>query len=458
MANIRVYFETFGCQMNKLDSEAAGEALLRAGFEIADDPDSADVILFNTCSVRQHAEERVYSRIGALKYLKRRRPHLVIGVMGCMAQKDGELVFRRAPLVDIVCGPRQEAGLAGLIAEARSGRRVLALDDGRIVRERTAGPARASADLLVVDHAPHPSVERDGRLRPSPFQAFTAIMLGCDNFCSYCVVPYVRGREESRPPEDVAAEVSRLAESGVREITLLGQNVNSYASGLPQLLRRIHDTPGLERIRFITSHPKDVSDDLLAAMAELPKVCRHLHAPAQSGSTRILHLMNRRYTREDYLDMVDRARRIVPGVEIASDFIVGFPTETEGEFRETANVVRRAEFNQCFIFKYSPRPGTKAADMADDVPDAVKKRRNTELLAVQEEVSVRRNREKQGRVFDVLVEGVSKNDPRKLSGRTGGNDIVVFEGPESLAGRIVSVRITNSTALTLFGEKINDER
>jgi len=474
MGNIRVHIETFGCQMNKLDSETAAEALLRAGFEIADGPDSADVILFNTCSVRQHAEERVYSRIGALKLAKRQRPHLVIGVLGCMAQKDGELVFRRAPLVDIVCGPRHEADLAELIAEARSGRRVLALDNGRILtpspprqarrgrmggegRERTSEPARASADLIVADHAPPPYAERDGRTRPSPFHAFTAIMLGCDNFCSYCVVPYVRGREESRPPEDVAAEVARLAESGVREITLLGQNVNSYAFGLPQLLRRIHDTPGLERIRFVTSHPKDVSDELLAAMAELPKVCKHLHAPAQSGSTRILHQMNRRYTREHYLDMIGRARRMVPGIEIASDFIVGFPTETEDEFMESVDLVRRVEFNQCFIFKYSPRPGTKAADIPDDVPEDVKKRRNTELLAVQEVVSTRRNRQKQGRIMDVLVEGASKNDPGKLAGRTDGNDILVFEGPESLAGTIVNVRITGSTALTLFGT-MNDER
>ena len=455
MGNIRVHFETFGCQMNKLDSETACEMLLRAGFELADGPDSADVILFNTCSVRRHAEERVYSRIGALKWAKRRRPHLVIGVLGCMAQKDGEQVFRRAPLVDIVCGPRHEADLAELITEARNGRRVLALDNGRIAREPAGKSPRASADVLVVDHTPQPYGERNGSTRPSPFQAFTAIMLGCDNFCSYCVVPYVRGREESRPPDDVAAEVERLVQSGAREITLLGQNVNSYAFGLPQLLRRIHDTPGLERIRFVTSHPKDVSDELLAAMAELPKVCKHLHAPAQSGSTRILQLMNRRYTREHYLDMIDRARRIVPGIEIASDFIVGFPTENDEEFMETVDLVRRAEFNQCFIFKYSPRPGTKAAEMRDDVPEGVKKQRNAELLTVQEEVSTRRNREKLGRLMPVLVEGPSKNDPGKLASRTGGNDIVVFAGPESMAGSIVNVRITGSTALTLFG--MNDE-
>jgi len=439
MPNIRVHFETFGCQMNKLDSETAAEKLLASGFELADTPDAADVIIFNTCSVREHAEERVYSRIGTLKRAKRLRPELVIGVMGCMAQKDGKLIFRRAPLVDIVCGPRQEMRLAELIAEARKGRRILALDGVDCVQAPQAEPGAAW-------------LERTGLTRPSPFHAFAAIMLGCDNFCSYCVVPYVRGREESRPIDDVAEEVRRLAASGAREITLLGQNVNSYSFGLPKLLRKIHDTPGVERIRFVTSHPKDVSDDLLAAMAELPKVCRHLHAPAQSGSSRILGLMNRRYTREHYLDMAGRARRIVPGIEIASDFIVGFPTETQDDFQQTVGLVKEAGFNQCFIFKYSPRPGTKAAEMADDVPHDVKKRRNNDLLAVQEEVSICRNRQKHGRVMEVLIEGPSKNDPARLTGRTGGNDIVAAAGPPSLAGSIVQVRITGSTPLTLLGE------
>ena len=457
MGNIRVHFETFGCQMNKLDSETAAEGLLRAGFELADGIDDADVILLNTCSVRGHAEERVYSRIGALRQAKQRRPHLLIGVIGCMAQKDGGLIFRRAPLVDIVCGPRHETGLAELIAEARNGFRVLALDNGRVATPRQSPPRSVARNLHVIGHPAReaPAGEapgRDGRVRQSSFQAFVAIMLGCDNFCSYCVVPYVRGPEESRPPDEVANEVERLAQSGARQITLLGQNVDSYQFGLPRLLRRIHDTSGLERIRFVTSHPKNVCDGLLATMAELPKVCKHIHAPAQAGSGRILQLMNRRYTREHYLDMIGRARRIVPGIEIASDFIVGFPTETEEDFQQTVDLVRQAEFNQCFIFKYSPRPGTTAAEMVDDVPAGVKKRRNADLLAVQEQISTRRNRAKEGCVMAVLVEGPSKNDPGKLTGRTGGHDIVVFDGPASLAGTIVNVRIAGSTPLTLFGE------
>ena len=453
MALLRVHFETFGCQMNKLDSETAAERLLAGGFAIADGPEDADVILFNTCSVRQHAEDRVYSRVGALKWEKRRRPGLIIGVMGCMAQKDGEKIFRRSPLVDIVCGPRQEANLAHLIADARKGRRILALDNGRLTKARTNPPA--GVHTAGPNGPTDPDAQqfaRRGLTRPAPFRDFVAIMHGCNNFCSYCIVPYVRGAEQSRPVSDIAGEVQRLAGSGVCEITLLGQNVNSYAEGLADLLRHIHDTPGLKRIRFVTSHPRDVTDDLLEAMAVLPKVCEHLHTPAQSGSSAVLERMNRGYTRDQYLDMLDRARRIVPGIEIASDFIVGFPGETEEDFQQTAELVRRAEFGQCFIFKYSPRPGTRAAREADDVPDEVKKRRNNELLAVQEEVSRRRNRAKHGQRMEVLMAGPSKSDTSKLSGRTRGHDIVVADGPASLAGQIVNVRITDSTPLTLFAE------
>ncbi|NQT20095.1 MAG: tRNA (N6-isopentenyl adenosine(37)-C2)-methylthiotransferase MiaB, partial [Planctomycetes bacterium] len=437
-----------GCQMNKLDSETAAEMLLAAGFDAAVGPDDADVILFNTCSVREHAEERVYSRVGALKLQKQRRPELIIGVMGCMAQKDGERVFRRAPLVDIVCGPKQESNLARLIGRAREGRRILALDNGSRIKTRQKPPGNVHLTAPIEP----PPFARSGITRPAPFKDFVAITLGCNNFCSYCIVPCVRGPEESRPADEIADEIKRLADSGVREITLLGQNVNSYAGGLPRLLQRIHNTPGLQRIRFVTSHPKDVTDDLLQAMAELPKVCEYLHAPAQSGSTSVLHRMNRGYTREHYDDMLERARRIVPGIEIAGDFIVGFPGETEEDFHETVDLVRTAGFNQCFIFKYSPRPGTRAAELPDDVPDEVKKRRNGELLAVQEEVSARRNRDKHGRVLEVLTEGPSKNDASKLAGRSRGYDIVITEGAASLAGRTVPVRITESTPLTLFGE------
>jgi tRNA-2-methylthio-N6-dimethylallyladenosine synthase len=448
MANLKVHIETFGCQMNKLDSETAAEMLLAAGFDAAVGPDDADVILFNTCSVREHAEERVYSRVGALKLQKQLRPELIIGVMGCMAQKDGERVFRRAPLVDIVCGPKQESNLARLIGRAREGRRILALDNGSRIKTRQKPPGNVDLTAPIEP----PPFARSGITRPAPFKDFVAITLGCNNFCSYCIVPCVRGPEESRPADEIADEIKRLADSGVREITLLGQNVNSYAGGLPRLLQRIHNTPGLQRIRFVTSHPKDVTDDLLQAMAELPKVCEYLHAPAQSGSTSVLHRMNRGYTREHYDDMLERARRIVPGIEIAGDFIVGFPGETEEDFHETVDLVRTAGFNQCFIFKYSPRPGTRAAELPDDVPDEVKKRRNGELLAVQEEVSARRNRDKHGRVLEVLTEGPSKNDASRLAGRSRGYDIVITKGAASLAGRTVPVRITESTPLTLFGE------
>lgn len=444
---MKILFETFGCQMNKVDSETAAERLLVQGYELVADAESADVVVFNTCSVREHAEERVYSRIGALKWEKLRRPSLIIAVMGCMAQNSAGAVFRRAPLVDIVCGPRQAARLGDFIAQARAGQRILAIDGGDRIRHH-----KAPRNVRVLDPADAPPFARCGSVRPVPYQAFVTIMQGCDNFCSYCIVPYVRGPEISRPAEEIIEEINRLVETGAREVTLLGQNVNSYGGGLPSLLRVIHNIPGLDRIRFVTSHPKDVTDDLLSTMAELPGVCNHLHAPAQSGSDSILKLMHRGYTRRQYDDMLERARRIVPDIEIASDFIVGFPGETEQDFEQTVQLVRSAGFNQCFIFKYSPRKGTRAAELIDDVPEEAKKRRNNELLAVQEEVSARRNRAKHGRILGVLVDGPSKSDPSKLAGRSPGYDIVVTEGPETLVGSIIDVRITDSTPLTLFGE------
>ena len=318
--------------------------------------------------------------------------------------------------------------------------------------------------------------ERSTAKRPDPYRAFVAIMRGCNNFCSYCIVPHVRGREISRPPEDVENEVRALVRGGCAEITLLGQNIDAYAaanSRLPDLLRRLDaNVPGLERLRFVTSHPKDISAELLRAMAELPSLCEHLHMPAQSGSTRILRAMNRGYTADRYREIIASAREIVPDIEIASDFIVGFPGETDEDFEATVSLVRECRFNQSFIFKYSPRERTKAAEMPDDVPLAVKQERNQRLLAVQEEVSRARQRAKEGRTFEVLVEGPSKRDKSRLAGRTRGYDIVVFPGPEGSGGKcssvrtdahsphatnirsgaLVNVRITDSTPLTLFGE------
>ena len=313
----KVFIHAFGCQMNKLDAELALSALRRAGYEEAATPDEADVVLYNTCSVRAHAEERVYSNVGKLKSLKRRKPRLIIGILGCMAQKDGEKIFERLPHVDLVCGTREFPRIAELIEEARRADRVLACSEDAAVSEA-----------------------REISVRPNRRRAFLGIMRGCDNYCAYCVVPYVRGPEISRPVAEVVDEAKRLADDGCREITLLGQNVNSYgksftpsADALADLLARLDKITGLARVRFVTSHPKDMSREILEAVRDLPTVCEHLHMPAQSGSDRVLAAMNRRYTARGYRDLVALARELVPGIAIASDFIVGFPGETERGIR-----------------------------------------------------------------------------------------------------------------------------
>jgi len=430
---------TFGCQMNRLDSETVAGRLLEDGCREASSLAEADIVVINTCSVRQHAEDKVWSLLGALRRRKERRPEMIIAVVGCMAQKEGRRILERMPHVDVVCGPQELARLPELVAEARER------------RERLVATGHSAACLPRV-------VAR----RPNKFQAFVAIMRGCDNFCSYCIVPYVRGRERSRPPGEIEDEVRRLVADGCKEVTLLGQNVNSYGrtlgdgTTLASLLRRLDRIEGLERIRFVTSHPKDATDELFEAMGELPSVCHHLHMPAQSGSNRVLRDMNRRYSREHYLERLSRLRELVPDVEVASDFIVGFPGETEAEFEETVELVREAEFLNCFIFKYSPRPGTRAARMPDDVPWEVKRERNRRLLAVQEEVMRRRQAAMVGKEVEVLVEGPSKRDKTKLTGRTRQNHIVAFPGEASLVGRTVQVRIIDSTPLTLFGEVVGE--
>ena len=426
---------TFGCQMNKLDSEAVAGQLLEAGYVATDQVAEADVILLSTCSVRQHAEDKVWSLLGTLRRRKALNPDLVVAVTGCMAQRLGEGIVERMPVVDVVCGTMELPRLPALLAEARARR-------ARVVAVAECGAVR---------------LPRIVARRPSRFQAFVSVMRGCDNFCAYCIVPYVRGREHSRPPGDVVAEVEALADDGCVEVTLLGQNVNSYGRTLDHpmtladLLRRLDPIDGIERIRFVTSHPKDGTDELFQAMADLPAVCPHIHMPAQAGANRILERMHRRYTREHYLDLVARARETVPGLEIASDFIVGVPGETDAEFEQTVDLVERAAFQQCFIFKYSPREGTAAARLPDDVPWPVKQARNHRLLAVQEALMRRRQAAMVARRLEVLVEGPSKRDAAKLIGRSRANHIVAFPGDPALAGRTVSVAVVDSTALTLFG-------
>src|SRR5262249_20314371 len=379
----------------------------RQGYELTERPGDADLILFNTCSVREHAEEKIYSSLGRLRNYKKHYPDKVIGVLGCMAQKDQELIRRRAPHVDIVCGTGQLARLPELVAEVRrSGRPQLAVSLDRTESRHEVERSFESYDPL-----------RDPSMRPSRFQAYVRIMIGCDKFCTYCIVPSVRGPEQSRPPEHIAAEVRQLAAEGCKEVTLLGQTVNSYKfdrgdgrrERLSDLLARIHDTPGIERIKFVTNFPRDMSDDLLDAVRELPKVCPYLHVPVQSGCNDVLRRMKRLYTVEYYREMLARCREKVPGVAVSSDFIVGFCGETEESFERTCELVRTAGFKNSFIFKYSPRPGTKADELyPDDVPEEVKKRRNNDLLAIQNAVSLADHLKWVGETVEVLVEGPSK--------------------------------------------------
>jgi tRNA-2-methylthio-N6-dimethylallyladenosine synthase len=461
----KLYIETVGCQMNVLDSELVVGSLRRQGYVLTQKLTEADVILFNTCSVRQHAEDKIYSALGRLRPHKRRHPDTVIGVLGCMAQKDQELIRRRAPHVDIVCGTGQLARLPELVAEVRrTGTPQLALS-----LDRKEG-SRHEVERSFESYDPL----REPSMRPSPFQAYVRIMIGCDKFCTYCIVPSVRGPEQSRHPEHIAAEVRQLAGEGCKEVTLLGQTVNSYKYDLgngrrfrlSDLLDRIHDTAGIERLKFITNFPRDMTDDLLDAVRDLPKVCSYLHVPAQSGCNAVLRRMKRLYTVEYYRDMLARCRERVSGVSISSDFIVGFCGETEASFQRTCDLVREAGFKNSYIFKYSPRPGTKGHELfADDVPEEIKKRRNNDLLAIQNSVSLADHQRWIGQTVEVLVEGPSKTALKhdagpvtQLTGRTMADHIVVFDGNERLIGRTVRVAVDEATAFTLFGTVETDER
>jgi tRNA-2-methylthio-N6-dimethylallyladenosine synthase len=453
-----VFIETLGCQMNVLDSELVAASLLRAGYELVDSPRKADTILFNTCSVRQHAEDKVYSALGRLKHVKAKHPHKIIGVLGCMAQKDRELVFRRAPHVDLVVGPGQLGQLPRLLEQIAAGegpKMEISLD--------RKGASRPLVEQSFAWFDPG----RDVRPRAARSQALVRIMFGCDKFCAYCIVPSVRGPEQNRPAAEIEAEVRRLADDGCLEVTLLGQTVNSYRSNeggrtirLSDLLERLSAIEGIRRLRFVTNYPRHMTDDLLQAVRDLPKVCPYLHVPAQSGSNRVLRRMKRGYTVEFYREMLQRIRQTVPAATVTSDFIVGYCGETEEDFEQTVSLVRDGRFKNSFIFKYSPRPGTFAAQhYPDDVPDEVKRRRNNELLAIQNAISAEENAPLLGRTVEVLVEGPSKvsrkpawaGERNQLTGRTVCDRIVVFDGDEGLVGRIVPVRITQTSAFTLFG-------
>lgn len=580
-----VHIETFGCQMNELDSELVVGQLRALGYRLSADPDAASVVLYNTCSVREHAEQKVWSRLGELALRKQREPNLVVGVLGCLAERDGVALAKRMPVVDILCGPGELDKLPTLLDNAvrtresltaelpvapdeDSGERVRLVSAGQVAlqgsasrRSATLAAANDTLELLDLSRSISPvdigaygaeMAEDDGTPKRS---AYVRITRGCNKFCTYCVVPFTRGAEIHRPPDHIVDECKRLADAGVIEITLLGQTVNhyrfehgaavsingivqpqkgrSYAGGhrrdpfacsstttFADLLARIHDeVPTIQRLRFVTSYPRDFGDDALQVIRDCPRICRYLHVPAQSGSDRILKLMNRGYEVAEYLDFVDRARATLHQPEIgrplmlAGDFIVGFPTETEEDFAMTMDLVRRVRYKNSFIFKYSPRPGTVAIEKhADDVPEAVKRRRNNELLALQTAMSNEVSREQVGQTHEVFVEGLSRqerkrqdrkrsqgngvvlltigaSDPSRsqddgracgdacstshvvieddtsvpggnemvqFSGRTEGDQIVFFDAPANksrdLVGRIVPVRINSAENLGLRGE------
>jgi tRNA-2-methylthio-N6-dimethylallyladenosine synthase len=426
---------TFGCQMNEHDSERMTGILEEQGCASVADAGRADMIILNTCSIREKAEQKFFSELGRLKSLKAENPGLKIVVAGCIAQQEGAGILLRAPYVDMVFGPSDISRLPSLIEQQRSGRKALVNIDGDPDYHRKRLPAA-----------------RKDRLK-----AWVSIMYGCDNFCSYCVVPYLRGRERSRIPEEITSEVRELGRRGYKEVTLLGQNVNSYGKGLEKvvdfsaLLRSINEIPFIERIRFVTSHPRDLSEKLINAIRELPKVCEAIHLPVQSGSNSILTLMNRRYTREDYLDKVKRLRDAVPSIALTTDVIAGFPGETEQDFEMTMQLLSEIRYDGIFAFKYSKRPGTSAVGLAGHFDEEIKENRLDRILALQREITIQKNRELIGTTQEILLDGRSKKGDM-VTGRTRGNKTVNVSANPSLIGDLVSVKITAAGMNSLTGQ------
>jgi tRNA-2-methylthio-N6-dimethylallyladenosine synthase len=466
----RLYIETVGCQMNVLDSEMVVADLRKRGYELARELSAADVILFNTCSVREQAENKTYSALGRLRSFKKENPDKIIGVMGCMAQKDQQLVFNRAPYVDLVVGPGQLARIPDLIDEISAGRL-----RGERAQQMAVSLGRKDGPIAEIKRS-HETFDplRDPTMRPTPFQAYLRIQIGCDKFCTYCIVPMTRGPEQGRDPEQILAEARVLADQGCKEITLIGQTVNSYkhTSGgkttrLSDLLYSLHEIDGIQRLKFVTNYPKDMTDDLLIAVRDLPKCSHYLHVPAQSGSNDVLNRMKRGYTVEDYREMFGRIKATLPNASVTSDFIVGFCGETDDDFQKTYDLVAECRFKNSFIFKYSERPGTKGAELlADDIPHEVKNRRNNDLLELQNRISEQDSQRFLGQRVQVLVEGPSdraKNrgedsgDILQLTGRTTDDRIVVFDGNPRLIGEIIPLAIYDVSPHTLFGAVVTQE-
>ncbi|MBQ7420039.1 MAG: tRNA (N6-isopentenyl adenosine(37)-C2)-methylthiotransferase MiaB [Prevotella sp.] len=435
----KLYIETYGCQMNVADSEVVASVMQMAGYESTEDINEADAVFLNTCSVRDNAEQKIYHRLDALAAMKKKHP-LIIGVLGCMAERVKDDLLENHHC-DLVAGPDAYLSLPDLIAQAETGHKAMNIELSTSETYRDVVPQRIGLGHKI--------------------GGFVSIMRGCNNFCHYCIVPYTRGRERSRDIESILREVRDLRDRGFKEVTLLGQNVNSYRLdnleplGFPRLLRKVAEEAPQMRIRFTTSHPKDMSDETLRVIAEMPNVCKHIHLPVQSGSDRILKLMNRKYTREWYLDRVAAIRRIIPDCGLSTDIFVGYHSETEEDHQLSLDLMREVGYDSAFMFKYSERPGTYASKhLPDDVPEEEKIRRLNELIALQTEISAQQNKKDEGKEFDVLVEGFSKRSRQQLCGRTEQNKMVVFDKGSHHIGETVRVRITNSTSATLFGEEV----
>ncbi len=444
LAGLKVHVATYGCQMNVLDSELVVGGLVDAGSLPVESADEADVVLYNTCSVRQHAEDRVASQLGRMQHRCRREPNLIVGIIGCQAQRDGADLLRRFPHVRLVAGTRMFHRIPELVSTLQ------AQPEQRLIADNT--------DESV-------QFRRRVKIRPQWYKAQITVMRGCDHTCTYCIVPAVRGREVDVPAAEVLEEAKALVDDGVKELMLLGQNVDSWGRRLEPkqnfgdllaLLDKELQPHGLERLFFITSHPSDLKMRILEAMRDCPTVCEYLHLPAQSGSSRQLRLMRRGYTREKYVEIVQKAREYVPSVSIASDFIVGFPGETEEDFEQSKTLIEEVGFTQSFIFKYSPRPGTRASEgMEDDVPEAEKKRRNNELIEVQLATQERLNQAKVGTVQQVLCEGPTKRDASRLGGRDRNHQMVVWpDDGDTHPGELVWIHVDEATQLTLKGQRV----
>ena len=436
----KLYIETYGCQMNVADSEVVASIMKIADYEVCDTLEESDAVFLNTCSVRDNAEQKILHRLEVLHAGQKKGHHRIIGVLGCMAERVKDDLINNHH-VDLVAGPDSYLSLPDLIAQAETGHKAINIE--------------LSTTETYKDIIPQ-------RLHTMKISGYVSIMRGCNNFCHYCIVPYTRGRERSRDIDSILAEVNDLQARGFKEVTLLGQNVNSYryehdgeTITFPMLLRRVAEAVPQMRVRFTTSHPKDMSDDTLRVIAEMPNVCKHIHLPVQSGSDRILHLMNRKYTRAWYMDRIHAIRTIIPDCAITTDIFVGYHSETEDDHRLSLSLMEEVGYDSAFMFKYSERPGTYASkNLPDDVEESVKLRRLAELIDLQTRLSAQQNKKDEGKTFDVLVEGFSKRSREQLCGRTEQNKMVIFDKSNHHIGDIVRVRITGSTSATLFGEEI----